>query len=86
MRPLAASLATGLNAAVLVAGHCRSGREALFGAIATRAIEGIFEAMRQRLQAGEQAGGLTFTLTARYAFIPAASAVTTATIPCLFPV
>ncbi|EOD15859.1 hypothetical protein EMIHUDRAFT_119213 [Emiliania huxleyi CCMP1516] len=80
VRPLAASLATGLNAAVLVAGHCRSGREALFGAIAARAVEGIFEAMRQRLQAGDQAGGLTFTLTARYAFIPAASTVTTATL------
>lgn len=76
-KPLIASLVAGENVSMVLAGHMRSGRDALFGAVASLSMEEVFEAMHMRQKAVQNAadampgggGGLDFTVVTRYVAI-----------------
>jgi hypothetical protein len=76
VKPLVGSFVGGENVAIILAGHMRSGRDALFGAVASLSVEELFEAMRMRQKAAQNAsdpppngGGLDFSVVARYVAI-----------------
>lgn len=75
-KPMIDSVVAGENVSMVLAGHMRSGRDALFGAMASLSMEELFEAMHLRQKnmnnaaaidpTSDGAGGIDFTVIVRY--------------------
>ena len=69
--PLAGSVAAGLNAAVVIAGHHRNGRSGLFEAVSERGVSALFAVLDQQQAAAREWGGSAGPYTVKMAYASA---------------